>query len=59
MIFSLQSVNHLFPFLVPLAVIILGRDVGLILASFVVRFISLPPPVSACTKQNKTEKNAV
>ena len=31
-----------------LAVIILGRDIGLILASFVVRFISLPPPVSAC-----------
>ena len=32
--------------LAPLAVIILGRDIGLIFASFIVRFISLPQPVS-------------
>ncbi|XP_028409864.1 probable cardiolipin synthase (CMP-forming) [Dendronephthya gigantea] len=36
------SIAHLIP--VPLAIIILGRDIGLIFASFVVRFVSLPAP---------------
>ncbi|CAB4012425.1 CDP-alcohol phosphatidyltransferase-domain-containing [Paramuricea clavata] len=36
------SIANLIP--VPLAIIILGRDIGLIFASFAVRFISLPPP---------------
>lgn len=36
------AVVHLIP--IPLAVVILGRDLGLILSSFVVRYITLPRP---------------
>jgi cardiolipin synthase len=35
--------------IVPLAALILGRDVALSLSAFYFRFISLPPPVSATT----------
>ena len=33
-------------YIVPLAVLIFGRDVMLVLASFYFRYITLPPPVS-------------
>ncbi|XP_060604879.1 cardiolipin synthase (CMP-forming)-like [Ruditapes philippinarum] len=36
------TMAHLLP--VPLAVLIIGRDVLLILAGFVIRYVSLPPP---------------
>ena len=36
----------LFYYSVPLAVVILGRDVILVLASFYLRYITIPPPVS-------------
>lgn len=35
---------------VPLAAIILGKDVLLILASFYLRYITVPPPVSELNK---------
>ena len=34
---------------VPLAVLVIGRDIGLIVAAFYVRYISLTPPVSQCS----------
>ena len=34
---------------VPLAVLVIGRDIGLIVAAFYVRYISLTQPVSQCT----------
>ena len=50
LVLSRESVNENFLVfticLVPLAFIILGRDVGLILSSFVVRYVSLTQPVS-------------
>jgi hypothetical protein len=38
---------------VPLAVIILARDGGLVLSSFYYRYISLPPPVSENQKKSE------
>lgn len=35
---------HLLP--VPLALLIVGRDVGLVLGSFYIRYRTLPPPVT-------------
>lgn len=34
----------------PLTLLIVGRDVALVIAAFVIRYMSLPPPVSM-TKQ--------
>lgn len=42
---------------VPLAVLILGRDVALSLSAFYFRFISLPPPVSVVTHQAKSKRS--
>ena len=55
---SLQY-NIIYIFSVPLAVVIVGRDVFLIAVGFYLRYISLPPPVSKLSPFHTKEDNLV
>lgn len=56
--FKYNNVYYLY-FSVPLAVVIVGRDVLLIAVGFYLRYISLPPPVSKLSPLHTKGDNLV